>query len=1081
IVEESPPCWSCTKNQDTLMKPKSQNRFLLSALIFVGLATPSAFAANQNWIGGVTNANWGTGNNWSGAAAPGSPTLTTNTDVATFNAAIANTWGLAATPILINSATQNIGGISFTTAAGSYFVGTTAGSSLRLTSGGTIQILSGLTSTNAVETINAPLVVQLANGTYTFANNSANGTGAGAGTLNFAGGITGGVAGATVLNINGTNTNANTISGIIGNGTATSLAVVKSGSGTWVLSGANTFSGSLDIAAGRLRVSSASAVGTSGTIVSNSTSTNTVFAATGASALSFSRSFSLNTGGGAITFGDTTGTGNLTFTGSLTRAGGATTRAANVAGTTTVTFNGDLLSPGTPTSATTFTKGGSGTLTIRGLGSTSDGGFSNVILTGGTLSVTRLANLGSACSLGRATGATLGAVSITLDGGILNYIDGGAAASTTDRLLQIGRTTAAAVGTVRNNATNASETVTFSNPNAIAYGTANQTRSLVLGGTNAGMNTFGSAIGDNGTAAVSLTKQDAGTWGISGNNTYTGSTSVTGGTLALIGNGAIINSSGITLNASGVKLLQTSSVAVSPAVTLTQGTVTGSGTINTVNVGNATGGIISNNNGVPGAGLTIDTLNFSGAATVNTFHTAGSFATTIATTNLSTNVAGVVTINPSATIWTNGTYPLLSYGGSIGGEGAGQIVLGTVSGLSARQTPVFTNTGSAFTLTISGDVPKWTGLDNGNWQTGTTGANENWVLQVGNTAVSYLANDDVLFDDTAAGATAININAANVSPFATIFDNTTKDYTLGSTGVFGIASGGLTKSGTGSLTITNANTYSGNTVINSGVVDVSTDGAQLYSGAAAITSAAVTIKTGGVLVVKNFGQASTVGVGSCSLGNLLNSGGQVVLDGGTVRFNNETASRGRVVNITAAGGTLDVVNSSTYTMSAASMIFAGSNNVLTLTGDSSSTGTISTVIGGTGVSVLKNGAATWTLSGTNTFTGGATISAGTLAASVAGALGTGNVTNNAVLNLTGGALTYTGLSNTTVGALSGNGVVNVTLGTGSATTTLNGNYSSFTGTWNVGIGAAAGAGKVQMNGADAGATVKVLRNATQFP
>ena len=59
-----------------------------------------------------------------------------------------------------------------------------------LTSGGSIQILSTLSATNAVETINAPLVIEGASGTYTFANNSSNGTGAGAGTLNFGGGIT---------------------------------------------------------------------------------------------------------------------------------------------------------------------------------------------------------------------------------------------------------------------------------------------------------------------------------------------------------------------------------------------------------------------------------------------------------------------------------------------------------------------------------------------------------------------------------------------------------------------------------------------------------------------------------------------------------------------------------------------------------------------------------------------------------------------------------------------------------------------------------------------------------------------------
>ncbi|WP_031624616.1 autotransporter-associated beta strand repeat-containing protein, partial [Salmonella enterica] len=59
-------------------------------------------------------------------------------------------------------------------------------------------------------------------------------------------------------------------------------------------------------------------------------------------------------------------------------------------------------------------------------------------------------------------------------------------------------------------------------------------------------------------------------------------------------------------------------------------------------------------------------------------------------------------------------------------------------------------------------------------------------------------------------------------------------------------------------------------------------------------------------------------------------------------------------------------------------------------------------IGGTG-SVVKSGDKTLTLSGTNSYTGGTTISGGTLVANNVEALGTGDVTNNATLELnTGG-------------------------------------------------------------------------------
>jgi len=92
------------------------------------------------------------------------------------------------------------------------------------------------------------------NGTYAIANNSSNGTGAGAGTLNIGGAISGGAAGATVLSLGGSNTNSNPISGTIGNGSATSLALTKGDAGTWTLTKAPAYTGVTTISGGSLDI-----------------------------------------------------------------------------------------------------------------------------------------------------------------------------------------------------------------------------------------------------------------------------------------------------------------------------------------------------------------------------------------------------------------------------------------------------------------------------------------------------------------------------------------------------------------------------------------------------------------------------------------------------------------------------------------------------------------------------------------------------------------------------------------------------------------------------------------------------------
>jgi len=186
---------------------------------------------------GASSASWATSGNWTGAV-PGATSGTTNTDTATFSQNASNS-------SLVIDAGRNLQNITFDTASvNSLTVGAVAGPSLLLTSGGTVQTTS--TVVNA-QTVNAPLVLE---GNYTFTS----GASSGSATLNFGGGITpGATSGTTTLTLNGANAGANTVSGVLTDHGAGILAVTKSGSGIWTLSGANKYSGSTTVSAGRLK------------------------------------------------------------------------------------------------------------------------------------------------------------------------------------------------------------------------------------------------------------------------------------------------------------------------------------------------------------------------------------------------------------------------------------------------------------------------------------------------------------------------------------------------------------------------------------------------------------------------------------------------------------------------------------------------------------------------------------------------------------------------------------------------------------------------------------------------------------
>ncbi|EAW9546796.1 AIDA autotransporter-like protein ShdA, partial [Salmonella enterica] len=184
-------------------------------------------------------------------------------------------------------------------------------------------------------------------------------------------------------------------------------------------------------------------------------------------------------------------------------------------------------------------------------------------------------------------------------------------------------------------------------------------------------------------------------------------------------------------------------------------------------------------------------------------------------------------------------------------------------------------------------------------------------------------------------------------------------------------SGQVVKSGDETLTLSGANSYTGGTLISGGTLVASNVEAL---GTGDVTDNAVLeLNTGG------------------DFDNAISGSGQVVKSGDeTLTLSGANSYTG---GTTISGGTLvatsvDALGSGDVT----------DNVVLEL----NTGGTFDNVISGSG-QVVKSGDKTLTLSGSNTYTGGTTINDGTLIASNVEALGTGDITDNAVLELnTGG-------------------------------------------------------------------------------
>ncbi len=530
--------------------------------------------------------------------------------------------------------------------------------------------------------------------------------------------------------------------------------------------------------------------------------------------------------------------------------------------------------------------------------------------------------------------------------------------------------------------------------------------------TNSDPLTFAGTLRDNGGSGgiFSLQKFGNGSLTLTGTNTYSGETLLNAGTLiagaantfsansVLHSTGGAVDLAGFSQTIGGLSgpgLIGNSGAA---AVTLTVQAASGViGPLFGTRINETAGAITLVKTGA-GEQDQSNASNYTGGTTL----TGG----TLGIGNSGALGTGAVTFNGPATLsvlasgLTVANDIVLASDGAIQRSGDTTVFAGTISGAGALKLP------GAGTIVLNG-----TNTYTGGTQTG------GGVVDIGN--------------DQAFGTGAVTVNVLTEFDSAashSLLNNFTLNNQLrvsvgGPASVLqlnGVLSGTggvwLLPSNTGTLVLNSANTYTGGTLLSSGVLQVNdsnalgTSGliaptsATLRAGAAGLTTAnsltlqgTLTVDTNGndytlagtVQDLNTPGGLRKIGIGTLTLSGFNYYSGGTVIESGTVAISADAALGASSGALTLAGGDLELTGTASFAMSR-NVVLNGAGGAFKVDYSGSVVDLGGTVSGSGRLS--KQGPGTLNLLAANSFTGGTVVTGGTLGLGDAGALGTGPLT-----------------------------------------------------------------------------------------